>query len=233
MREEIPDWTVERLAAGDLPRGEADALRTRLAARGDARLARIADHNAAFVAAHPAAIVAAEIRRRSARRISPLVFAIPALAAIVLVLWFVRGSVTTREQPEETRLKGQVPHLVIYKKTAHGPQRLADRARVRPGDTVQVAYIAAAKRFGVIVSIDAAGLVSLHLPEVEGSASRLARGEIAVPHAFVLDDSPGFERFVLVTADRAFSTADAVAVARGATLPELAASELVLEKDAP
>jgi hypothetical protein len=127
-----------------------------------------------------------------------------------------------------------VPHLAIYKKTARGADRLADRARVRSGDTVQLAYVAAAQRYGVIASIDGRGTVTLHLPQSPGRAHALARsGETALPHAFVLDDSPGFERFVFVTADREFATSLAIAALHGERPADLSISEITLEKEVP
>jgi hypothetical protein len=68
---------------------------------------------------------------------------------------------------------------------------------------------------------------------------------VALPHAYELDDAPGFERFFLVTCARAFSVQPVLdaahAVARGATartaplaLPsELEQSSVTLEKATP
>jgi hypothetical protein len=68
----------------------------------------------------------------------------------------------------------------------------------------------------VLLSIDGAGRVSQHLPE-EGARTaaplRAAR-EIHLPSAYELDDAPGFERFVLVTAAAPFAVAPVVEAAR-------------------
>ena len=243
----VPDWLVERLAARDAAAAPAAAVRARLAARGEVdRLATLAAADAAFLASHPAAPIAAEIRRRArtgargsrARRLRVLA---PVAALARLALWLVRAPAVDRAPgaaaPEEVRLKGQRPHLVIYKRTTAGAERLAAGARVRPGDTIQVAYVAAGARFGVIASVDGRGAVTLHLPEEPGAAHALASaGEAALPHAFVLDDSPGFERFVLVTGDRAFASAlvvDALRSPARAWPSDLSISELALAKELP
>jgi len=111
------------------------------------------------------------------------------------------------------------------------------RARgVHRGDTLQIRYLAAGKRFGVIASIDARGQITFHLPEAPGLAVALDRdGERALPHAYELDDSPGFERFLFVTSDAAFATAEVVqALKSGAALPaSLTSFELPLKKETP
>jgi len=92
------------------------------------------------------------------------------------------------------------------------------------------------KRFGIIASIDARGRVTLHLPESPGPAVALDRdGERALPHAYELDDSPGFERFFFVTSDAPFATPEiAESLKSGGPLPaRLASFGLVLTKETP
>jgi hypothetical protein len=246
----VPDWFVEQLAAGALPPDEASRIRALLEARGElARLEAIEVANQAFLAAHPVELSVAEIRRRAgttpsvapARRPARwLRLAAPlAAAAAVLSIWFVRQSPTDAppvEAPEQVHLKGLRPHLAVYRKSSSGSERLGAREHVRPGDSIQLAYVAAGRRFGVIASVDARGSVTLHLPEEPGLASKLTRDrETSVPHSFVVDDAK-FERFVFVTADHAFSTDVVVDLlrSRGGTWPsDLSISELTLEKAVP
>ena len=113
-------------------------------------------------------------------------------------------------------------------------QRLPAGAAVRPGDELQLSYVAGGRRFGVVASVDTRGTVTLHLPETPGAAPTLAPGkETKLPHAFELDDSPGAERFVFVSGDQPFST-DVVAEALrpgGAPLPgELTLIDLTLQR---
>lgn len=65
---------------------------------------------------------------------------------------------------------------------------------------MQVSYVAAGNRFGVVVSVDGRGGVTLHHPASPRDVPRVkARGETPLPYAFELDDAPGFERFFFVT----------------------------------
>jgi hypothetical protein len=141
------------------------------------------------------------------------------------------------DQPESIGIKGDLkPALRIYRKTSSGSELLRAQANVRRGDTLQIRYVAAGKRFGAIASIDARGLVTFHLPEMEGPAVVLDRdGERALPHAYELDDSPGFERFVFVTSDAPFTTTEVIQALRdGRDLPApLALFEIALKKEAP
>lgn len=122
---------------------------------------------------------------------------------------------------EETRIKGLAPHLVIYRKRGQGVERLNDGAKARAGDELQVAYVAARRAHGVVVSIDGAGAVTLHLSMSGTSAALSAPRETLLPESYRLDAAPSFERFFLVTADHIF---DANQVERAAR--DLAADQV-------
>lgn len=251
----VPDWWVERLATGELDRRTAARIQARLAESNALdRLDQIADSNRALLAAHPPAAVAEEVERRLAqrtgqeapRRILSAGWLVPGLAvgaSALIGLWLV---VLTPEPPasqvspatsgETVVSKGLAPHLAIYKKVATGATRLAASSRVRAGDVLQVAYVSAGRRYGVIASVDGLGAVTLHLPETPGRAAGLVPSrEVPVPHAFELDASPGFERFVFATSDAPFTTALVVeALSSGdlARLPEsVAVTDIRLEKE--
>ncbi|HEY3359658.1 MAG TPA: ActD-like protein [Polyangia bacterium] len=218
-----PDWLLERLAADDLPPERAAEVRARLAAEPDgaARLAALAASNRAILARLPAPAMAAAIQARARRRRRFALLALaPAVAAAALVV-----VVVTRAGPgvdpagggiEPTRIKG-APQLVLHREAELKAERLAPGARVRAGEVVQVAYVAAGRRYGAIVSVDGHGKVTRHLPETGEDAPPLAAGgAVALPHAFELDEAPGFERFILVTAPAPFALAPVVAAARAA-----------------
>jgi hypothetical protein len=247
--ERVPDWLLERLAAGELPATQTRSLRERLVAAGENhRVEALASSNAEILEAHPAEQVMAEVRRR-ARRIPAmwrpvwaLSFAAAGAAAIVLLLMRApsgppKSNLSIGEPEQETiTSKGLQPSLGLYRKTTAGVERLRAAARVRPGDVVQVRYIAAGKRYGVVASCDARGTVTLHLPEAPGQAVALAKdGERALAHAYELDRSPGFERFVFVTADVPFDTDLVVRnLKQGAALPhDFATWSLTLAKETP
>jgi len=251
----VPDWLLERLAAGELPQAQAAELRERLQAQGEAhRLAELAGSNAKTLAALPPGQVIPEIRRRAAlatdratpaaRRLRPVwaLSAIAACAAGLAVMLVVHdhgtGTRTTQEeeQPEVTTVKGLNPSLRIYRKTASGSELLRESASVHRGDTLQIRYVAAGKRFGSIASIDGRGQITFHLPEAPGQAVALERdGERALPHAYELDDSPGFERFLFVTSDAPFSTAEIEQTLKNGTPlpPHLASFAMPLKKETP
>lgn len=255
--EGVPDWLVERLAAQDFDAERAELVRARLAARDElVRLEQIEASNRAILEAYPVARVVPEIERRIARieaqgsdshsrlrRLTwpTLAVATPALALTAMLL--ASGSPdpaltpTVAPSAETVTSKGLAPHLVLYKKLGSEAARLGHSSRVRPGDVLQVAYVGLGHRYGVIASVDARGAVSLHLPENPGHAAELVRdGEVPVPHAFELDDSPGFERFVFAVSDTPFATATLVDALRSGTLERLSSqielAEIVVYKEA-
>jgi hypothetical protein len=110
---------------------------------------------------------------------------------------FDRGGVA-----EVVRLKGLTPHLLIHRKAASGdaPAPLAEGATARAGDVLQVSYVAADALYGVVLSLDGRGAVTLHFPaDAQASTALTAGGAIPLPHAYLLDDAPAFERFILIT----------------------------------
>lgn len=252
----VPDWLLERLAASELPEKRAQDLRWALREAGEEeRLASLARSNAELLATHPAALVVAEIERRAAaaagraaraktRRARPI-FALSLAAActaglaVFLAVHDHQGAIRPTFEdrtPESIGIKGLRPALRIHRKTKAGSELLRPGAQVRKGDTLQLGYVAAGRRFGVIASIDGRGTVTLHLPEAPGTAAALERdGERPLPHAFELDDSPGFERFIFFTSDSPFATAVVTqALKGGGNLPAaLAAIELTLKKETP
>ena len=251
----VPDWLLERLAAGELPNARAAEVRERLKAQGqEQRLTELADSSARVLASLPPEKIVPEIERRAARiahpkpaarRLRP-VWALSAVAACTAGLAFVlvvrnhgdgRQPASDESQPEIITVKGELkPALRIYRKTSSGPEILRAQASVHRGDTLQIRYVAAGKRFGIIASVDARGQVTFHLPESPGTAAALERdGERALPHAYELDDSPGFERFVFVTSDAPFATTEVdQALKSGTSLPAaLTMFDLTLKKENP
>ena len=251
--ERVPDWLLERLAAGELPAAQARALQERLIAAGEhGRLDALVASNAELLSAYPADKVAAVVRRRAAlagrphtaiwRPIWALSFTTAGAAAIALLF------LHAPERPSKSNLglglaeqetitsKGLQPLLGLYRKAAAGVERLGPTSRVHPGDIVQVRYIAAGKSYGVVASCDAGGTVTLHLPETPGRAVALTKdGERALAHAYEFDNSPGFERFVFVTADVPFDTDLVVRhLKQGAALPQSFTTwSITLQKETP
>jgi hypothetical protein len=198
----------------------------------DEALARIDASNREILADYPPARLAADIRRRAELEVGREVgreaeraprrslvprtawILAPTLAAAALVAWIIvrddgqtrvaeRAEIVDDGDPERTRIKGAVdPHIVIDRQTSGGHERLGPGDFVGEGDLLQLSYVAAGHRHGVIVSIDGAGVVTLHHPGTAEAPALLEDGaEVPLSHSYELDDAPGFERFVFVTRD--------------------------------
>jgi hypothetical protein len=142
----------------------------------------------------------------------------PTVAAAALVF-----SVVGRDPPDGgkppvdsgfgDRAKGDAGFSVFLRR---GPevQELKSGDPARPGDVLQLSYTAAGRAYGVILSIDGAGAVTLHYPEEPRSSTALTPGTIALPHSYELDAAPEFERFFFLSSDRPISVEGALARAR-------------------
>jgi anti-sigma factor RsiW len=238
-RDDVPDLTLERYRLGELPDDQAERLRVRL--DGDEELRRrleMLDQSDREIRTTEAlATVAADLRRRAAARVVPdrprtrlQRWSAPAAVAALLVLVIIVAARRTAPpgaslpQPgsvgdakEDDRIKGLRPGLAVYRQTARGSEALADGDVVRSGDVVRVGYRAAGRSYGVILSIDGRGAVTLHLPPTEGAAAALRRdATVLLDRAYELDDAPQFEKFFFVTSERPFEAAAVLDAARRA-----------------
>lgn len=172
--------------------------------------------------------------KERAGRTRPAVFkrllvASPA-AALVLVLLFIilpfhRDTIDPAGQktlPDGTRIKGTQtidwakPNLILYRKINDHAEVLKDGMKANAGDLLQIAYIAAEEKYGVILSIDGNGVTTLHYPEKENQTTLLDTGEkkVLLRSAYELDDAPGFERFFFVTSRSEINAAQVITKAR-------------------
>jgi hypothetical protein len=120
-------------------------------------------------------------------------------------------------QGPDDRVKGLKPSLTLYRKGPQGTEVLADNTAARAGDLVRVAYQAAGHAYGVIVSVDGRGGVTLHLPRSGPRAARLEPGDrVLLQAAYELDDAPRWEKFYLVAGDAPFDIEPIMAAAREA-----------------
>lgn len=88
-------------------------------------------------------------------------------------------------------------------------QPLDDGARVKPGASLQLAYSTRDKLYGVLVSFDGRGQITLHFPERQDMTTLLTQGrQWPLPHSYELDQVADFERFILVTSRQEISAAD-------------------------
>jgi hypothetical protein len=105
--------------------------------------------------------------------------------------------------PETIYLKGD-PRLMIDRIADGRPTRMSTGDAVAAGDRLQLGYIANGVQQGVVVSIDGAGVATLHFPASEAGSPVLDQGgRVGLPESYELDAAPGFERFFFVTVDGA------------------------------
>jgi hypothetical protein len=245
----VPDLILERYRLGELPGAEVEALERRL--RDDAglrtRLEALERSDAEIRRRYPPGWLAQRVRLRlsapalrQATRprpafVRPWPLAAAAVAAVLLALApRLLGPPSGRPAPGSPavgdsgdRIKGLKPGLALFRKTPDGSETLADGAVVQAGDLIRIGYRAAGRGFGVILSIDGRGGVTVHLPARGEEAAALGGGTALLDHAYQLDDAPRFERFYFVTAQAPFGVAPVAGAARrAATTP--GASELAL-----
>lgn len=221
---EMHDWQIERFVLGELPPAEQGAV-ARAIAEDEALRARVDAIEASdreILATHPPRVAASVIRKRLADQTSPSAAwkrrAAFAFAASLAVAGVGLGMLRLREErvelPAETRLKGLRPHLGVFRQTPSGVEALGEGALAHEGDLVQLTYQAAGRGFGVVLSIDGRGVVTVHHPRDGRQAARLVPGqEVRLSSAYRLDDAPGWERFVLVTSAAPFDVAPVVEAA--------------------
>ncbi len=218
MTRSLPELLLERYRLNELPDAThaaiardaaADpAVRARLDAleRSDSE---IRDRYAPDVLARPRAA-----RHRSTRAL----ILVGALAAAVLALLVTipRPIVSTGD---DTRIKGVAarPALAVYRRTPAGSERLADGDVARAGDVLRIGYASASRPYGIILSIDGSGAVTLHLPPSGDRAVHLEPGGMnLLDSAYELDEAPRVERFYFVTGTRPFDVPPVLAAARHA-----------------
>jgi hypothetical protein len=238
MTAELPDILLERYRLRELPPDEAarladrirgdDVLRRRLEALDrsddDIRSSGVLDRVVARMPrAHPAP------RRRLVAYVAiPAAVAAMALAAAFVVPW------TDTPPPggdRGDRIKGLTPALTVYRRTAQGSETLADGAVAHAGDLLRVGYRAAGKPYGVILSIDGRGSVTVHLPPTADRAAALKRdATVLLDQSYELDDAPAWERFYFVTGDTPFAVAPIVEAARTAAAHHTPPAALVLPR---
>ncbi|MCU0241920.1 MAG: ActD-like protein [Vicinamibacteria bacterium] len=227
-RSSLPaDWQLERFFLGELPSEEMETVRRAAAADPELqrRLAAMQDSNRQVLQEHPAPVVLAGIRARLAAAamqpravprpfwaLKPMWAGACAIVALTVIALHLTPPMTLEPEvaPESdvTRIKGLEPQLLLYRKTADGVERLSVGGQARTNDVIQLAYQAAGRRYGVIVSLDGRGVITRHLPVAGDQAAPLKAGApVPLTNAYRLDDAPDWERFYWVTANQEFPVA--------------------------
>jgi hypothetical protein len=245
-----PDIVLERYVLGELPSADAERLERRL--REDPvlrrRLEAIEESNATLerdgamdrlvdrVRAHAVRSRAerpAAAGPRVTRWLAPVAVAAAAVAVVTVSLPGARARLGIFSSPstgqsgvglDGDRVKGLKPSLALFRKAAAGTEKLAEGSVLRAGDLVRVAYQGAGRPYGVILSVDGRGSVTIHLPPSGATAARLRGGDrVLLDQAYELDDAPRWEKFYLVTGNAPFAVAPVVEAARRAAAAATAA----------
>ncbi|TFH06046.1 MAG: hypothetical protein E4H09_00975 [Spirochaetales bacterium] len=232
----IPDIYIEQYLLDELPEAkrreveDSPGFQERLAVLKRSNQEILAEYPPAQMAIrirnqHNARIEAQESasarESKERRRFSPvrwIAVAVPGAAAVLTaVILSIQalsgGTMLASDDPNEiVRLKGTESKLMIYRSvdaTDGGnteAERLEDGGRATQGDRLQIAYQSAERQFGVIVSVDGRGTVTLHFPLSPSAEPRLVMGrEHKLAFAYRLDDAPAFETFYFITSATFFA----------------------------
>ena len=208
IESEPSDLVLERFVLGELDAARAAAIERRKnepEIRG--RIEAIRRSNEEILRAHRPEVIVRQIERRRAPKrrglAMSLSFAATAALAVMVVMMIPRA-----DDPTE-RTKGLAPHVLAWRKTAGEPEALLPGSLTKQGDVLQLGYVAAGARYGVIASLDGRGHATLHFPAESELSTRLSTdgGAILLDEAYELDDAPTFERFFFVTSNEPLDAA--------------------------
>lgn len=217
MSGKMPDWLLERYALGELPPERLAEVHARLLAdpAEAERLAALQRSNEEILARYPTKQVVGRLRRSVAPKVPRALWLAPVLLAAVALFVAVPTVVAppVNPAPEDVRVKGLVPALALFRDARGAAEPIEEGALVGPGEVVQLRVQNGGRPYGVVVSIDGRGGVTVHFPRPGGTVA-LPSGEHPLPDAFQLDDAPRFERFFLVTSDAPVAVDSVVAAAQ-------------------
>lgn len=245
VSDKLPDWLVERAALGEIPAASRARLERAEPAELAARVAALHADDARELAQHPAAPAVAQIAERAAARrlrdarrrrsIYAGALACAGAAAVVIALGVGHHAAPDPAHEwsppiEDIRVKGHA-RLAAFRQAGTRAEQLAPDALVHAGDVLQLRYTAAGRRYGVIASLDGAGVVTLHFPASESAppeATALAAATTALPEAYALDDAPRFERFFFVTSNQPIDVGQSLAAIKALAAGSAADADLDL-----
>ena len=229
MSPDVTDYQLEMLLLDELPPDEARTLRARLEHDQTlrARVDELMSSTEGLRAAFPADKYVPELERRlhvartrtalgRARRLRGAGLAVALTGVVAGAVLMVSPSAPSGVRPalEETTPKGGEGSLLqVHRRVGRASERLQPGAEVAAGDVLQVSFVPVAAQHATVVSIDGAGSATLHWP-LSGEQSTAVSARVLVPRAYQLDDAPDFERFILVTSERAIEVESVMGAAR-------------------
>ena len=222
MDHKVPDWKLERYLLGELPPEEMSRLREEITGSPvlAARVEGLEQDNRDFFNRFPS-LDAFLPRRQERTGFLERIFAgwhswwkplVPAMG--LLALFFIAGIPGGQDYPDGhpgydgVRIKGLNDRLTVYREIGHRKaERLKPGSPVCKDDRLQLSYTVKKGSYGMILSIDGRGAVTLHYPERKSGSTKIIRGrEKLLPRDYTLDDAPSFERFYMIISDQPINT---------------------------
>ena len=208
----VPNWKLERYLLAELPKGEMRTLEIleKESPEFQSQLEILKKNNEELLAKYPY------------RRKFTVLFNVPVrlaaaflLCATVLATVFFNGSISNENtqnalvmNEDGTRVKGLKTGLEIWRKTADSTEKLSNNSVAKAGDLLQMRYIAEEKCYGILLSLDGNGTLTVHLSGKNGKAALLEPGKlVSLENAYELDEAPKFETFYLFTDSKEFALA--------------------------
>lgn len=217
----IKAWELERYLLGELPNSRIEEIKKLVQENPEIKkdIERIKQSNQNILKQYPPESLMPKIlrlyeeekhREKIKQRTRPitlkrLLYASPVLATALVILFVVFHNSGTISH--DTRIKGTEeidmtkPQIIMYKKNNDKVELVKSGDQARAGDLLQIAYVPAGKTYGVILSIDGNGVVTLHYPENKNDPAILSQEKkYLLGIAYELDDAPEFECFFFITA---------------------------------
>ncbi len=247
---QIKTWEIERYLLGELPPSRMEEIAQLIQKNPDLNkeIDNVKQNDAEVLKKHPIETMLPGIlkkyeenrqRVRAKERATPItlkrfLYAAPVVASALILFFVVFFKDSTI--PGLTRIKGDESldftktQVIVYRKGRGRIELMKDRSQVKAGDLLQLGYIPAGKKHGVIFSIDGNGVVTLHYPESRDGSSLLKQErKNLLSSAYELDDAPGFERFFFITAMEVIDVADMLKKAESLALSPASARTANLE----
>lgn len=139
-----------------------------------------------------------------------------AFALLLLVIFLFpgirSGFDTGRDIEKDVRIKGLDSKLLLYRIKNGKAEELKNDDTVHRGDIIQAGYIATGDyKYGLILSIDGRGTVTLHYPSNTSSGQKLSLNrKTLLSRSYELDDSPHFERFIMILSTKSLNNAEII-----------------------
>ena len=243
QKETISEYYLERYALGELPDEEEEKIRRLSSSTPEilTALEEIKSSDRDILALYPPQAVKARLltllddkpnKTFPLRRVLSISTAVATFLILILVLPLLKQKprvIYPDAEQDVTLIKG-IPtvdlsktQLLVYRKMQDKVEILSDGQHARTGDLLQLAYVTTEDSYGMILSIDGRGTVTLHLPESTGESTKLeVRKQFLLPNAIELDDAPKFERFFFLTSNSPIDVDGVLQEAQGlARNPEL------------